>query len=90
MKRFLGRTTERVSTFLRRKEDTKTFFEERRKLFVKMIMTDLFCQTSRSDIIFIETFLSPLSLNSSRKPGAISNETPAKSPRKIHCVSLAL
>ena len=28
LKRMLGRTTERASTFLRKKEDTKTFFEE--------------------------------------------------------------
>ena len=79
--------------FCEKKKTRKPFLKKtmtRRKLFVKMIMTDLFCQTSRSDIIFIETFLSPLSLNSSRKPGVISNETPAKSPRKTHCVSLAL
>ena len=28
MKRMLGRTTERASTFLRKKDDTKPFFEE--------------------------------------------------------------
>ena len=28
MERMLGRTTERASTFLRKKEDTKTVFEE--------------------------------------------------------------